>query len=83
MSVVIYGKSGCVHCDDAKELSKVNGIPFVWKDVTEGDTKKELLLLVPNAKTVPQIFVNGNHVGGFTEYKEYSKSKVVAFGKIL
>ena len=83
MSVVIYGKSGCVHCDDAKDLTEKNGLQFEWKDVTVGNTKNELLLLVPDAKTVPQIFVNGKHVGGFTEYKEYSKSNVVGVGKIL
>ena len=33
-------------------------------------TKEELLEAVPNARTVPQIFLDGELVGGFTELKQ-------------
>lgn len=80
--VMIYGRENCLYCSKAKELSEANGIPFDWVDVTEGDRKQELLALVPNAKTVPQIFVNGVHVGGFTEYEEYVTENLHGVGDL-
>lgn len=77
MNVLIYGRGGCVHCDDAKAISELNRIIYTWKDVTVGDNRKELLELYPDAKTIPQIFVNGFHVGGFTEYSAYVAKHLV------
>jgi len=39
------------------------------KAIGDGYTREELLEAVPNARTVPQIFLDGELVGGFTELK--------------
>lgn len=78
--VIIFGRPGCYYCDEAKKLSTVNMIKYEWKDVTEGDNKQELLSLVPSAKTVPQIFVNGQYVGGFVEYEQYVADNMTGLG---
>jgi glutaredoxin 3 len=51
-------------------LLKQRGIPFEEKKIGDGYTKEELLEAVPSARTVPQIFLGEELVGGFTELKK-------------
>lgn len=70
MKAVIWSKYHCPYCDQAKALLKSKGIVFEEKKIGDGYTKEELLEAVPNARTVPQIFLDGELVGGFTELKQ-------------
>ena len=40
-----------------------------------GWNREQLFEAVPNAKSVPQIFVDGKYVGGFTELRAYLQDK--------
>ena len=71
MKAIIWSKYHCPYCDQAKALLTSKNIPFEEKKIGDGYTKEELLEAVPNARTVPQIFINGNLIGGFTELKKY------------
>jgi glutaredoxin 3 len=55
-------------------LLKQRGIEFEEKKIGEGYTKEDLLESVPTARTVPQIFLDGNLIGGFTELKRHLSS---------
>ena len=70
MKAVIWSKYHCSYCDQAKALLKSKGIQFQEKKIGDGYTKEELLEAVPTARTVPQIFIDGELVGGFTELKK-------------
>jgi len=70
MKAIIWSKYHCTFCDQAKALLKQKGIPFEERKIGDGYTKEELLEAVPNARTVPQIFLDGELVGGFTELKQ-------------
>ena len=70
MTAVLWSKYHCSYCDQAKALLKSKGIQFEEKKIGDGYTKEELLEAVPTARTVPQIFIDGEHVGGFTELKK-------------
>ena len=69
--VIIWSKYNCPYCDQAKALLKDRRIPFEERKIGDGYTKEELLEAVPNARTVPQIIINGNVIGGFTELRKY------------
>ena len=69
--VIIWSKYNCPYCDQAKALLKDRQIPFKEHKIGDGYTKEELLEAVPNARTVPQIIINGASIGGFTELKKY------------
>jgi glutaredoxin len=69
MKAIVWSKYHCPYCDQAKALLKAKGIQFEEKKIGDGYTKEELLEAVPNARTVPQIFLDGELVGGFTELK--------------
>ena len=75
MKAVVWSKNQCPFCDQAKALLKQRGIEFEEKKIGEGYTKEDLLESVPTARTVPQIFLDGNLIGGFTELKQYLSSQ--------
>ena len=66
---VVWSKDSCPFCVQAKALLTQKGIAFEEKKIGDGYTREELLEAVPNARTVPQIFLDGELVGGFTELK--------------
>jgi glutaredoxin 3 len=70
MKAVVWSKYNCPYCDQAKALLKMKGIQFEEKKIGDGYTKEELLEAVPTARTVPQIFLGEELVGGFTELKK-------------
>ena len=55
----------------AKSLLERQGITFEERKIGDGYTKEELLEAVPNARTVPQIFINNKLIGGYTELTKY------------
>jgi len=71
MKAVVWSKYNCTFCEQAKALLDNKGIPYEEKKIGDGYTKEELLEAVPTARTVPQIFLDGNLIGGFTELREH------------
>ena len=71
MKAVVWSKYNCPYCDQAKALLTQRGIKYEERKIGDGYSKEELLEAVPNARTVPQIFLDGNLIGGFTELKKH------------
>jgi glutaredoxin len=69
--ILIYGKPMCPFCDKAKALCEQRGFPYEYKTLDVDYTKEELLETFPGARTVPQIVVNGQKVGGFEGLTKY------------
>ena len=69
MKAIVWSKYHCPYCDQAKALLKQKGIEFEEKKIGDGYTKEELLEAVPNARAVPQIFLDDVHIGGFQELR--------------
>jgi glutaredoxin 3 len=69
-TAVVWSKDSCPHCDQAKQLLKIRGIDYEERRIGDGWTREQLLEAVPGARTVPQIFLDGTHVGGFAELKK-------------
>ena len=69
MRAIVWSKDHCPYCVQAKTLLEQKGIEFEVKKIGEGYSKEDLLEAVPNARTVPQIFLDGELVGGFTELR--------------
>jgi glutaredoxin len=76
--IEIYGKPNCAYCEQAKQLLESRGIPYQYIEVvataaTTGDqiSREDFVEKFPSAKMVPQIVVQGQHLGGFAELKQY------------
>jgi len=76
MKAIIWSKYNCNYCDQAKALLEQQGIEFEERKIGDGWTKEELLESVPNARSVPQIFIDNQLIGGFTELQKYLKEGI-------
>ncbi len=64
-TVEIYTKFGCPYCSRAKQLLSGKGVEFIEYDITMGGPKRtEMEQRVPGARTVPQVIIGGQPVGG-------------------
>ena len=67
---IVWSKDQCPYCVQAKQLLSSKGIEYDERNITQGPwTKEQLLVDVPMARTLPQIFLNGEYVGGYTELR--------------
>ena len=63
--VEIYTKIFCGYCSAAKRLLDGKGVPFEEYDISLGGPKRAEMLQRANGRSsVPQIFIDGVHVGG-------------------
>jgi glutaredoxin len=70
MKAIVWSKNQCPYCDQAKALLKSRNIEFEERNVSRDWTREQLLEAVPNARTVPQIFLDEELVGGFNELRQ-------------
>ena len=72
----MWSKVQCPFCDMAKTLLKNKGIVFEERMIGVGWTREQLLESIPNARTVPQIILNGVLIGGYEQLKaHFNKGK--------
>ena len=71
MKAVVWSKNQCPFCVQAKALLELKGIEFEERNVSTNWTKEQLLEAVPTARTLPQIFLDDNYIGGFTELRKH------------
>lgn len=68
MQIEIWSKPNCPQCETSKQLAKAKGFEYIEKKIGPGGYDvSDLLSLVPTAKSVPQIFVDGEHIGGYQQ----------------
>ncbi len=66
--VTLYTKIYCGYSKRAKALLCEQGVEFEDIDVTEDEARfSEMVERTGGSTTVPQVFIAGRHVGGFTE----------------
>ncbi len=66
--VMMYTTSVCPFCVQAKRLLREHGIPYDEINVEEDmDLRTQMVTRAGGRRTVPQIFIDETHVGGYTE----------------
>jgi glutaredoxin len=75
MKAIVWSKDACPFCDQAKALLAQRGIVYEERRIGADYTREQLLEAVPTARSVPQIFLDDNHIGGFTELKQHLLEK--------
>ena len=74
-NVSVYMGPMCAFCDAAKRLLIRNNIPYKEINIaTEHGKKDEMLKKSNGRKTIPQIFFDDHHVGGYVELRELEKN---------
>lgn len=66
--VIMYATQWCPYCQAARRLLKAKGVSFTEIDVNDDPRlRAEMMQKAGGRHTVPQIFINGLHVGGFDD----------------
>ena len=72
--VEIYATSFCRHCMDAREFLQAKGIEYEEYLLDLMPLEKDAMIERCGQKSIPQIFINGQHIGGLTELRELDSS---------
>jgi glutaredoxin 3 len=62
--VTMYSKSTCSFCARARQLLESKRVSIQDISIDEDPTKREEMIAKSGRTTVPQIFINGQHIGG-------------------
>lgn len=73
--VLVVGKDACRYCAMVRELFSENGVEHRYFNLSEHCADQEAMRtfvrsLETGSQTVPQVFVNGVYVGGYTDCKD-------------
>ena len=71
----MYSGPLCNFCDAAKRLLLRNNLEFTEIDISTKDGLKDEMIKKANGRrTIPQIFFDQNHIGGYQELRTLEKS---------
>ena len=73
MKAIVWSKPACGYCVKAKNLLQAKGIEYEERNIAEGWKIQELLEAAPNAKTMPQIWLDDKYIGGYLELEDALK----------
>jgi glutaredoxin 3 len=66
--IEVYSSPYCGYCSRAKDLLRRKGVEFTEIDVMDDGAKRsEMVARANGRRTVPQIFIDGRHIGGCDE----------------
>ena len=73
MKAIVWSKPQCGYCVKAKNLLVSKGIEYEERNIAEGWKIQDLLEAAPNAKTMPQIWLDDKYIGGYFELENELK----------
>jgi len=73
VNIFIYTKKGCPNCTTAKQMMKARNLKFIECDMDIASVRESFFFAYPDAKQMPQIFINDNRVGGLAGLREALK----------
>ena len=76
--VTVYTTRVCSYCIAAKRLLAARGVAYQEIDVSSDDAKRAWLVEATGRRTVPQIFIAGESIGGYDELAALDKSGELA-----
>ena len=68
---IVWSKENCPYCVQAKALLTLKEFEVEERNINKDWTKEQLLEAVPDARTLPQIFLGDKYIGGFTELRKH------------
>jgi glutaredoxin-like protein len=77
--VVLFGKPGCPHCARARALLDERGLPYHEFPLQDA-VRMRVLGAVANATTTPQIFIDGELIGGADDLQQHLRQEAADAG---
>ena len=69
--IIIWGKPQCPHCESAKRMLDSRQIAYEYKQLGVDFEREDVLQEFPEARTFPQIVINGQKIGGYDRLGTY------------
>jgi glutaredoxin 3 len=68
--IEIFTGPNCGYCETAKALMRENGLAFEEINLAASpDNMEDFRARLPRVKSIPQIFVDGEHIGGLKDLR--------------
>ena len=67
--VEIFTGPRCGYCTAAKSLLQQLGMSYTERDVRDPEVLQEMRVRLPRSKSIPQIFIDGEHIGGYDDLR--------------
>ena len=71
--VEVYSTQLCAHCWRVKNLLDGRGIAYIEIDAANATGRMSMIARTGGARTVPQVFVDGQYIGGADEFADYAR----------
>ena len=72
--IEIYATTSCRHCMDTRDFLQERGVEYEEYLLDLMPLEKDTMIERCGQKSIPQIFINGQHIGGLTDLKELDSS---------
>lgn len=79
IKIEVYSKGYCPFCKQTKATLNALGLAFEEFDITSNKTLAEEMKKRSQQKTVPQIFINNQHIGGNDDFHNALQSGLLNF----
>jgi glutaredoxin 3 len=70
VNIEIYSTAGCPYCERAKRLLDKKGAPYTEFRIDKERGLRDEMISRSQRTTVPQVFIDGKHIGGFDDLAE-------------
>ncbi len=67
MKIEVFSGPGCGYCMRAKALLDEKSVAYTDLDISEAAHRDDLARRLPRVKSIPQIFIDSEHIGGFED----------------
>jgi glutaredoxin 3 len=71
---LIYSTAVCAYCVAAKNFLKQKGVPYDEVRIDSDPVRREEMLARTQRRTVPQIFINDHHIGGYDDLVAFDRN---------
>jgi glutaredoxin 3 len=73
-AITVYSTTYCPYCVRAKDLLKRKGASFTEINVEDDAEREKMIAKAGGRRTVPQIFIGEQHIGGFDDLNALDKA---------
>ena len=80
MKATVWTRDDCVYCSLAKKELRNRQYQVDERNINKIWSKEDLLKVVPDAKTVPLIFIRNKYIGGYSELMTYFEETTSNYG---
>jgi glutaredoxin len=79
--ITIYGKDNCHWCQEAKKIAEQYDLKYEYKNTGFTYNRDEMFERYPEVKTVPQIWWDERHIGGYSEFVKEIEDTLGNYGQ--